>query len=203
MVRKVIRIIEASEVKLIANALARKLTLVDAVHLLQKSWNCVITVTIINCFKKGGFVVPDLNLQEEQSEDDRTTFTPPEMTDVNSNNSLTWTWTSKPWKEQKLEMRRACRQRRRRNTPSCPSNFIRPPECTVNNSSRRNTVQHMMLAQTWVSNLMVAGLPDQNQMPELEHVNDPLNRNVSPELVHVQMLLQRAEEQMIQPPPYS
>ncbi|CAC5426555.1 unnamed protein product [Mytilus coruscus] len=71
------------------------------------------------------------------------------------------------------------------------------------NTRQNNTVQHMMLAQTWVLNLMVAGLPDQNQMPELGHVNDPLDRVVSPELVHVQMLLQRAEEQMIQPPPYS
>ncbi|XP_052071173.1 tigger transposable element-derived protein 4-like [Mytilus californianus] len=75
MVRKVIRIIEASEVKLTANALARKLTLLDAVHLLKKSWSCVTTLTIINCFKKGGFVVPDHNLQEEQSEDDTTTLT--------------------------------------------------------------------------------------------------------------------------------
>ncbi|VDH89542.1 Hypothetical predicted protein [Mytilus galloprovincialis] len=51
-------------------------------------------------------------------------------------------------------------------------------------SRKRNTAQHTMLAQTWVTNLMAEGLPDQDQMPELEHVNDPLNQDVSPELMN-------------------
>ncbi|CAC5425719.1 unnamed protein product [Mytilus coruscus] len=150
MVRKVIRIIEASEVKLIANGLARKLTLIDAVHLLKKSWSCVITVTIINCFKKSGFGVPDLNLQEEQSGDDRTTLIPPEMTDAEFQHfvdmDLDLQATGMPTQEDICNSILVERAEARGDIepgdsddeeihPAVP-NFIRPPECTVNNSSR-------------------------------------------------------------------
>lgn len=58
IVRKLIEDIESStENQLGANQLARKLNLLDAVHALKKAWSAVTTV--VNCFKKGGFLIPD------------------------------------------------------------------------------------------------------------------------------------------------
>ncbi|KAH3871770.1 hypothetical protein DPMN_034984 [Dreissena polymorpha] len=38
-----------------AAEMAKKLTLLDAMHMLTKAWNCVTDVTIRNCFAKAGF----------------------------------------------------------------------------------------------------------------------------------------------------
>lgn len=39
-----------------SNAIAKKITLLDALHMIKESWqNCVTAKTIANCFKKGGF----------------------------------------------------------------------------------------------------------------------------------------------------
>jgi hypothetical protein len=55
-VRKLINDIESSpENQLGENQLARKLTILDAVHTLKKAWSAVTSTTIVNCFKKGGF----------------------------------------------------------------------------------------------------------------------------------------------------
>ena len=44
-----------------ANELAKKITLLDVIHLLTKGWTQVIDVTIRNCFQNGGFITPSIN----------------------------------------------------------------------------------------------------------------------------------------------
>ena len=44
-----------------ANSLAKMITLVDAVHMLHQAWLDVKQQTIVNCFKKAGFVPEDDN----------------------------------------------------------------------------------------------------------------------------------------------
>ena len=55
IVRKLINHIEYSTEK----QLARKLTILDTVHAQKKAWSAVTSTTIVNCFKKGGFHIPD------------------------------------------------------------------------------------------------------------------------------------------------
>ena len=42
-----------------------KITLLDSIHMLKKAWESVTPLTISNCFKKGGFVVPDQTLDDD------------------------------------------------------------------------------------------------------------------------------------------
>lgn len=44
-----------------ANNIAKKTTLLEAIHLLNKAWDSVSSKTIKNCFKKGGFIPKDEN----------------------------------------------------------------------------------------------------------------------------------------------
>lgn len=48
-----------------ANAIARKISLLDAIHLLASSWKHVSKKTIENCFGKGGFLKPDHEITAE------------------------------------------------------------------------------------------------------------------------------------------
>lgn len=80
IVCKLINDIESStENQLEENQLARKLTILDAVHALKKAWSAVTSTTIVNCFKKGGFHIPD-NTDLQTDEVITPLETPPEMT---------------------------------------------------------------------------------------------------------------------------
>lgn len=48
-----------------ANEIAKKTSLLDALHLLVRAWNSVSTSTIENCFRKGGFSVTESSVEEE------------------------------------------------------------------------------------------------------------------------------------------
>lgn len=45
--------------------LARKLTILDAVHLLSKAWKNVKMTTIVNCYRKAGFLPEEVEAEEE------------------------------------------------------------------------------------------------------------------------------------------
>ena len=45
-----------------ANVIAKKTSLLDALHLIKKSWADVTETTIKNCFKKGGFSFIEVSL---------------------------------------------------------------------------------------------------------------------------------------------
>jgi hypothetical protein len=49
-----------------ATAIARKLTLLDAVHLLSRAWKDVKISTIINCYRKAGFAQDPADEEEEE-----------------------------------------------------------------------------------------------------------------------------------------
>lgn len=54
MLTRVIKNIDSTQSQ--ANDIAKKTTLLEAVHLANKAWSSVKSDTIKNCFKKGGFV---------------------------------------------------------------------------------------------------------------------------------------------------
>jgi len=47
--------LERGESDFQSNDLAKQTSLLDAIHLLSRSWTCVTETTIRNCFRKGGF----------------------------------------------------------------------------------------------------------------------------------------------------
>ncbi|XP_052260991.1 tigger transposable element-derived protein 6-like [Dreissena polymorpha] len=53
VVKKMIEDIDQNTMS--AEEMAKKLTLLDTMHMLTKAWNCVTEVTIRNCFAKAGF----------------------------------------------------------------------------------------------------------------------------------------------------
>ncbi|XP_033761525.1 tigger transposable element-derived protein 4-like [Pecten maximus] len=65
-----------NDATLMANALAKKLTLLTAVHLLNRSWRDVTATTIINCYRKAGFE----HQREDTPTDDTPTTDPTEST---------------------------------------------------------------------------------------------------------------------------
>ncbi|XP_061169979.1 tigger transposable element-derived protein 4-like, partial [Saccostrea echinata] len=71
VVKKIIS--DINDQSLSANDLAKRLTLFDAVHLLNKAWKSVTNSTIVNCFKKTGFC-------QEKSEDSEEADVPAGMT---------------------------------------------------------------------------------------------------------------------------
>ncbi|XP_061184351.1 tigger transposable element-derived protein 4-like [Saccostrea echinata] len=56
--------------ELSANDLAKRVTLLDAIHMLRKAWNAVKSSTIQNCFRKAGFTADEhqADSDEENSE---------------------------------------------------------------------------------------------------------------------------------------
>lgn len=56
VLEKIIAEIDCSETQLSANNLAKKITLLDAVHMLHQAWRDIKQQTIVNCFRKAGFV---------------------------------------------------------------------------------------------------------------------------------------------------
>lgn len=48
-----------------ATDLARKLTMLDAIHLLSKAWKNVKMITIVNCYRKTGFLPEEVEAEEE------------------------------------------------------------------------------------------------------------------------------------------
>lgn len=64
-----------------ANDVARKLTLLNAVHLATRAWAKVKETTIVNCFRKGDFhlTIPDPDAPAEPEDDDQIQ-TPPSLT---------------------------------------------------------------------------------------------------------------------------
>lgn len=63
VVKKILRDIEDSTLS--ANELAKRVTLLDAVHMLNKAWKSVKQETIQNCFRKAGFSQHNADSQEE------------------------------------------------------------------------------------------------------------------------------------------
>lgn len=53
MVKQLVENIDATELS--ANDIAKKLTLLDAMHMLTRAWSSVTPETIKNCFRKAGF----------------------------------------------------------------------------------------------------------------------------------------------------
>ncbi|XP_041361928.1 jerky protein homolog-like [Gigantopelta aegis] len=76
VVHKIIDDIDADD-ELSANSIAKKLTLLDAIHMLRKAWNNVTSSTIVNCFRKGGFFKPDVQQPVESDNSDDTNFAAP------------------------------------------------------------------------------------------------------------------------------
>ncbi|XP_041347231.1 tigger transposable element-derived protein 4-like [Gigantopelta aegis] len=66
VVNKIIEDIDGTE-DITANELAKKLNLLDAIHMLTKAWRNVKPVTVVNCFKKGGFSMDD-RVETEEAE---------------------------------------------------------------------------------------------------------------------------------------
>ena len=60
-----------------ANDVAKKITLLDAIHLLAKSWQEVTDKTIQNCFLKGGFATPSVIPPDEDDHCDLSSLSPP------------------------------------------------------------------------------------------------------------------------------
>lgn len=61
--------------------LSRKLTVLDAIHLLTRAWRDVTPTTIQNCFRKGGFSHPTADETNTADTDGTTTHpTPDNMT---------------------------------------------------------------------------------------------------------------------------
>jgi len=67
-----------------ANDLAKKTSLLDAVHLLATSWNCITDTTVRNCFKKGGLTTIDVD------EDIEVQPLPPEPSDLTEKEYADW-----------------------------------------------------------------------------------------------------------------
>ena len=81
VVKKMIEDIDGQQ-GLSANELARKLTLLDAIHMLAKAWSNVKEETIKNCYKKAGFVKTPMM-------SDTTTEASPATTTVQHPDSMT------------------------------------------------------------------------------------------------------------------
>ena len=64
MRRKVIEVmdecLDRNEEMLHANVIAKKITVLDAIHFANAAWNRVKDVTIRNCFRHGGFTRSDV-----------------------------------------------------------------------------------------------------------------------------------------------
>lgn len=62
VVRKLVEDIDSVST---ATDLARKLTMLDAIHLLSKAWKNVKMITIVNCYRKTGFLPEEVEAEEE------------------------------------------------------------------------------------------------------------------------------------------
>lgn len=77
--------LEKGEKDFQANDLAKKTSLLDAVHLLATSWLSVTSTTVRNCFKKGGFT--SSGVHEEDSEEQPL---PPQFNDLTTEEYEEW-----------------------------------------------------------------------------------------------------------------
>ena len=68
IVRRLISDIDSPETT--ATDYAKKLTLLDAVHLLSTAWKNVKQQTIVNCYRKAGFQIPTVESQNAVTDDD-------------------------------------------------------------------------------------------------------------------------------------
>lgn len=61
VISRIVSEIDSSETQMTANSLAKVITIADAIHMLHQAWLDIKQQTIVNCFKKAGFVPADDN----------------------------------------------------------------------------------------------------------------------------------------------
>ncbi|CAB0039343.1 unnamed protein product [Trichogramma brassicae] len=82
MLKRTIELVECNE-ELQANDVAKKITLLEALHLASEAWNLVSSETIVNCFKTAGFSPRDSSCSRAMSSitctpDNNIALAPPE-----------------------------------------------------------------------------------------------------------------------------
>ena len=69
IVAKIVAEIDSSELQVTANSLAKTVTPLDAIHMLNQAWIDVKQKTIVNCFKKASFVLATDDESDGDSDD--------------------------------------------------------------------------------------------------------------------------------------